>query len=108
MDAHGDKVSDMRVYWNFSNKKSGEKLPLFVWRLRMNHYWPAGEMKLTPIGGRCNVELHLAFAAAGANVLGILPVDSQWAIGSNGRMEREYLAGIVAELVRRCSPPVIR
>jgi len=32
-------------------------------------------------------------------MMGFLGVDSRWSYGSNGRMEREYLDGISAELV---------
>ena len=97
-DAAGNRVNDLKVYWTFSDKQSGDELPFLVWRMRLGHYWPEGEIKLSTIEGGCSVAFQLSFGASGANVLGILPVDSQWSIGSNGRMEREYLDGISAEL----------
>jgi hypothetical protein len=44
------------------------------------------------------VDFDLYFETWGANVIGILPVDSQWGYHSNGLMEREYLGGISAAL----------
>jgi hypothetical protein len=49
----------------------------------------------------CKVDFHLYFEAFGANVIGIFPVDSAWGYASNGRLEREYLDAISAELDQR-------
>jgi hypothetical protein len=40
------------------------------------------------------VDFDLYFETWGADVIGILPVDSRWDYHSNGLMEREYLDGI--------------
>lgn len=103
-DAQGKTVNDFKVYWDFSNKSSGEK-EIFglLWHLRLSHYWGSGLMKLDPDAGGCNVDFRLRFETSGADVVVILPLDSSWVYESNGRMEREYLDGISAELDRRKS-----
>jgi hypothetical protein len=103
-DALGNKISDFAVYWIYANRKDTEKIPFGVWHLRLGRYWLMGEMKLMPEDhdqGACRVDFKLNFEAGGANMVGFLGVDSQWSYGSNGRMEREYLDGISAELARR-------
>jgi hypothetical protein len=44
--------------------------------------------------GGCSVAFGVNFDTWGTNVIGILPMDSQWTYHSNGLMEREYLDGI--------------
>lgn len=104
-DAQGRKINDFRIYWLFSDKKSDDKLPFPLWHVRLSHYRPAGEMKAVDGDSGCDVVFNLSFQTDGANVIGVLPVDSRWDLGSNGRMEREYMGGITAELVRHGSAP---
>jgi hypothetical protein len=104
-DSHGNEMTDFRVYWQYADRGTGEKLPFGVWRLRLSHYQPRGEMKLAPTEGGCDVNFRLAFRTDGANMITILGVDSQWGYGSNGRMEREYLDGISAALRQGKSAP---
>jgi hypothetical protein len=102
--AQGNKISDFAVYWTYANRKDTKKMPFGVWHLRLGRYWLMGELKLMPDDqdqGACNVDFKLNFEAGGANMVGFLGVDSQWSYGSNGRMEREYLDGIAADLDRR-------
>jgi hypothetical protein len=103
-DAQGNKISDFGVYWRYADKKETEKIPFGVWRLRLDHYRLQGELKLVPDEKRqetCTLDFNLHFVAGGANMVGILGVDSQWSYGSNGRMEQEYLKGISSEIERR-------
>jgi hypothetical protein len=98
-DAKGNKINDAEVYWMYTNKSEGEKLPFGMWRLRLDHYAPRGNLKLAGYEGGCNVDFALYFETGGANVVGIFPLDSSWANSSNGRLEREYLDGIYAALI---------
>jgi hypothetical protein len=100
-DARGHEITDFKVYWTYADRKTGDKSVPGIWRLRLAHYQPRGEIKLLSAGGRCSVEFDLFFETSGANVIGILPVDSQWSYHSNGVMEREYLEGISAALTER-------
>jgi hypothetical protein len=100
-DAADNHISDFEVYWTYSNCKDSEKVPFGVWRMRLEHYAPRGEMKLIPDGSACSAEFHLSFQTSGANVIVILVLDSSWQFENNGRMERAYLDGISAELSRR-------
>lgn len=103
-DAQGNKISDFKVYWTYADRNDTEKTPFGVWRLRLGHYQLQGELSFVPDGKSektCNLDFKLHFVAGGANMVGILGVDSQWSYGSNGRMEQEYLKGISAELERR-------
>jgi hypothetical protein len=98
-DAQGNRVTDLKVYWTYADKSTGDKPVFGIWRLRLAHYQPRGEIKLAQAeGGGCSVDFDLYFETWGANVIGILPVDSQWGYHSNGLMEREYLGGISAAL----------
>ena len=106
-DAQGNKINDFAVYWTYANRKDTQKIPFGVWHLRLGRYWLMGEMKLMPEAqdqGACNVDLKLNFEAGGANMVGFLGVDPEWSYGSNGRMERQYLDGISAELIVARSP----
>jgi hypothetical protein len=100
-DAQGNQISDFKVYWTYSNRNDGEKLPFGIWHLRLQRYTPTGELRLSPDERGCTVDFRLEFFTAGANVIAILPVDSTWSYGSNGRLEREYVDGISKELSRR-------
>lgn len=100
-DAQGNEITDFKVYWTYADRKTGDKSVPGIWRLRLAHYQPRGEIKLLSAGGSCSVEIDLFFETSGANVIGILPVDSQWSYHSNGVMEREYLEGISAALTAR-------
>jgi hypothetical protein len=100
-DIRGERITDSKVYWHYANRSDTEKTPFGVWRLRLEHYRVRGEMKLMEREETCNLDFKLHFVAGGANMVGILGVDSQWTYGSNGRMEQEYLQGISAELERR-------
>ncbi len=94
-DAKGNEITDLKVYWTYADRKTGEKLPFGIWRIRLEHYDPWGEIRLSPAEeGGCSVAFGLRFETWGANVIGILPLDSAWVYGSNGLMEREYLDGI--------------
>ncbi len=104
-DAQGNKVNDFKVYWNFANRNDGEKLPFGMWHMRLAHYQPTGEIALDSVEGGCDADFRLFFQTSGGLVIGILPVDSQWEYGSNGRMERGYLDGISVELDRRKPAP---
>lgn len=106
-DAHGSAINDFRVYWNFADRRTGEKLPFGVWHLRLSHYVPLGEMKLTPSSGGCDVSFLLRFRTDGANMFTILGVDSMWSYESNGRLEREYMEAISATEQRKSAsqPP---
>jgi len=104
-DADGKVISDFRVYWNYADRKTGERLPFGVWHMRLEHYTPSGEFKMTPDEGGCQVAFRLLFSTSGGNVIGIIPVDASWEYWSNGRMEREYLAGIAASMEKREPPP---
>ena len=95
-DAQGNEITDSKVSSTYADKGTGEKLPFGVRRVRSAPYHPQGEIKLTSDDGGCKVDFRLAFSTWGANVIGILPVDSSWAYDSNGRLEREYLDGIAA------------
>ena len=95
IDAQGNKLSDLRVYWKYANSKNTDKSPFASWRLRLSHYHPIGDMKLIPEEGACTVDFRLRFYTSGADVVAlIIPLDSMWSYGSNGRLEREYLNGI--------------
>jgi hypothetical protein len=104
-DIHGNEISDFKIYWHYADRGTAEKLPLGVWRLRLSHYRPQGEMKLAPAKGECDVNFRLGFLTDGANMITILGVDAQWGFDSNGRMEREYLDGISAALKQRTLTP---
>ncbi len=94
-DADGREVNDRRVYWTYADRKTGERVLPPVWRLRLEHYEPTGEITLMADGGGCTLRFQIHFQAWGANVLLIMPVDSMWQYGSNGRLERGYLDGIL-------------
>jgi len=100
-DAQGNEITDFKVYWDYADRGTGEKLPLGIWRLRLAHYQPGGEIKLASVAEGCKVDFRLAFSAWGVNVIAILPLDSSWSYGSNGRLDREYLDGISAAQARR-------
>lgn len=93
-DAHRREINDFKVYWNYSDRSTGGGLPFGVWRLRLSHYVPWGEVKLAPSDEGCDATMQLYFQAWGANMVAILGVDAEWSYKSNGRMEREYLDGI--------------
>ena len=97
-DGHASEITDFKVYWRFADRKTGEKLPFGMWHLRLSHYWPGGEMTLTPEHGGCELNMTLRFVTNGANMIAILPLDSAWDYESNGRLEREYLDGISTAL----------
>lgn len=40
-DAQGNGITDFKVYWTYANRKTGDKLPVGAWRLRMEHYGPS-------------------------------------------------------------------
>jgi hypothetical protein len=100
-NSRGDRIGDLQVYWHYANRSDTEKVPFGVWRLRLEHYRLRGEMKLFSNGNGCDVDLRVHFETGGGNVIGVLPVDAQWDYGSNGRLEREYIDGISAELTRQ-------
>jgi hypothetical protein len=101
-DADGRKIDDDIVLRDFADKTSTKTRAGLWWLLRLAHYRPSGEMKFSPIGTGCAVEFQLLFGTDGAAVLGILPVsDEQWAYRSNGRLEREYLDAISAQLTKQ-------
>ncbi len=100
-DAAGKPISDFRVYWTYAERKGASRPPLGAWRLRLSHYRPNGKLMLSSVDGQCRVEFQLRFDASGADVVIIAPFDSVWDYTSNGRMEREYLDGIVADLSQR-------
>ena len=100
-DAQGKEITDFKVYWTYADRSTGDKEIFGIWRVRMAHYQPKGEIKLTPGDQGCNADFRLAFEAWGAMVIGILPADSQWEYSSTGRLEREYLEGISAALAQR-------
>jgi hypothetical protein len=100
-DARGNEISAFKVYWTYANRKDTEKQPVASWRLGLSRYTPRGAMKLVPDEGGCKVEFQLRFETSGADMVAILiPLDSSWSYGSNGRLEREYMGGIAAELGR--------
>jgi hypothetical protein len=108
-DAQGHEINDLKVYWNYSDRSTGKQLPFGVWRLRLSHYAPWGEVRLTPADGSCDVTMQLRFEAWGANMVAFLGVDSSWSYESNGRMEGEYLEAISAVLKQEggeVKPPV--
>jgi hypothetical protein len=105
-DVQGTEITDLKVYWTYADRATGEKLPFGIWRLRTAHYQPQGDIKLTSDAGGCKVDFRLTFSTWGANVIAILPLDSSWGYGSNGRLEREYLGGISAALEKRKSAPL--
>jgi hypothetical protein len=100
-DAQGNEITDFKVYRTYAARNTGDKPVPGIWRLRLAHYQPKGEIKMLSDGRRCSVEFDLFFETSGANVIGILPVDSQWRYHSNGIMEREYLEGISQALTQR-------
>jgi len=51
--------------------------------------------------GGCNVGFALFFITDGVIVRGVLPADESWDYRSNGRLEREYLDGVTADLTQR-------
>ena len=103
-EASGRKIDDHRVLQTYADETSAKTRTGPAWLLRLAHYRPRGEMKFSPGGSGCMVEFQLYFETNGVAVLGILPVeDVQWAYRSNGRMEREYLDGISAELIKQKS-----
>jgi len=104
-DANGKEITDFRVYWTFANRGTGQKLPIGVWHIRMEHYQPLGKFNLASDERECNANFQLAFQTSGGMVMGILPVDDQWSYDNNGRMEREYLSGISAALEQRKASP---
>ena len=55
-------------------------------------------MVLSPAAQGCEASFRLRFDTGGALVVAVLALDSQWALGSNGRMEREYIEGITGAL----------
>jgi hypothetical protein len=97
-DGQASEITDFRVYWKFADRNTGDKLPFGIWRLRLSHYRPGGEITLTPDRGACELNMAITFKTDGANMIAILPVDSDWDYESNGRLEREYLDGISAAL----------
>jgi len=97
-DAQGSRLTDLRIYRTYLDRKSPEKLPFGIWHLRLDHYRPVGKMSLSPNADGCQANLRLRFDTGGAIVVAIIVLDSQWESGSNGRMEREYLEGIGAAL----------
>jgi hypothetical protein len=101
MDAQGGEITDFKVYWDYVNRETGDKLPLGIWRIRSAHYQPQGEIELKTDNGGCSMVFRLIFKTWGANVIAILPVDSSWGYGSNGQMERGYMDGIQAALEKR-------
>ncbi len=100
-DANGNAINDFRAYWTYADKKSGDKLPLGMWRLRLGHYEPHGKMSFSVEEAGCKVEFALVFFADGAIVRGVFPADDDWEYLSNGRLEREYLDGFAANLTQR-------
>jgi hypothetical protein len=100
-DADGKLISDFQVYWSYAQRKGADRPPFGVWRLRLAHYRPDGKIESASEEGGCVVEFRLRFETSGANMVTILGVDSIWGYASNGRLEREYLDGISAELSRR-------
>jgi hypothetical protein len=100
-DAQGNRINDSTVYGTYADRESGEKLLAGMWHLRLSHYTLQGELKPSPDERKCNVDFQLRFKTSGAQVIGILPVDSSWSYASNGRLELEYLDGISAELNQR-------
>jgi len=105
-DAQGIEITDLKVYWTYADRATGEKLPFGIWRVRTAHYQPQGEIKLTSESGGCKVNFQLRFSTWGANVIAILPLDSSWGYDSNGRLEREYLVGMSAALEQQKSAPL--
>jgi hypothetical protein len=93
-DSQGSEVTDLKVYWTYADRSTGDKLPPGFWRLRLAHYAPRGEIKLLAADGGCRVSFDLFFQTSGANVAGIIPMDSNWSYRSNGILERGYLKGI--------------
>lgn len=93
-DGNGREITDFRVYRDFADRKTGEKLPLGLWHLRLSHYKPLGEISLAPSEGGCGMNISIRFETNGAMIIAILPVDSAWGYSSNGLLEREYLDGI--------------
>jgi hypothetical protein len=104
-DVKGSDITDFAVYSTYADREAGEKLPLGLWRIRLAHYQPRGEIRLTFVEGGCDVDFLLSFETWGANVVAILPADSHWVYDSNGRMEREYLDGLSAALEQRKTAP---
>jgi hypothetical protein len=100
-DAQGNEINDFKVYWTYADRKTGKNLPFGIWRIRMEHYVPWGEIRLASEGEGCNVGIQLRFLTSGAKVIAILPVDSAWDYQSNGRLERGYLDAISAALEKR-------
>jgi len=108
-NVQGNDVTDSAVHWAYADRETGDKLPLGMWRIRLAHYQPWGEIKLAPEEVGCKVDFKLSFESWSANVIAILPLDDiSWAYASNGRMEREYPDGISAALEQRKAVPPIR
>lgn len=63
-----------------------------MWRLRLSHYKPRGELKLTRQENGYTAEFRLSFHTDGANMIAILGDDASWGYQSNGQMERDYLS----------------
>ena len=58
-DAKGNEITDFAVYWTYADREAGEKLPWGLWRIRLAHYQPRGEIRLTSVQGGCDVDFHL-------------------------------------------------
>jgi hypothetical protein len=84
-DAQGDEITDFKVYWTYADRKTGDRPVFGIWRLRLAHYQPRGEIKLSPAeGGGCSADFDLYFETWGANVIGILPWIPDGAITATG------------------------
>ena len=107
-DAQGNEITDYKVYWTYADRGTGERLPFGSWRARSAHYQPQGEITLTSDDGGCKIDFRLTFGTWGVNVIAILPVDSSWVYGSNGRLERGYLDGISAAAAQAPPKPLAK
>ena len=97
-DGQATEITDLKVYWKLADRKTADKLPFGMWHLRLSHYWPGGAIALTPDQGACELKMTIRFVTNGANMIAVLPLDSDWDYASNGLLEREYLDGIATAL----------
>jgi hypothetical protein len=87
LDASGRLISTQRIRRDFSNH-----VPFFIWSSPLHAFVSIFANPTAQSG--CNLRLDIGFNSLHRMVVGIIPVNEVMQLGSNGRLELEYLEAI--------------